>query len=52
MKITLRVQGNKTIKTILNNGIFYEVRLPITPKLAVLEDAQSIINNLGDLRIK
>ena len=51
MKVTLRVQGNKVIKTILNNGIFYEIRLPISRAVG-LGNAQGIINNLGDLRIK
>ncbi len=44
--ITLKIKNRKLFKTIYSNGIYYEIRLPI--KLT----CQSIINNLGDLRIK
>jgi hypothetical protein len=44
--ITLKIKNKMVYKTIYSNGIYYEIRLPINLT------SQSIINNLGDLRIK
>lgn len=51
---TLKIRNGIQIKSIINNSMILETRLPLTPKVVVvpLGDAQDLINNLGDLRIK